>query len=80
MKEDLRIAYRVKNPNAIRYTHDAIRKKRGAMKSTDQKIDLTGSIKEKARELWEKDGRKQGCDLQYWLKAEKIVKSQSKKW
>ena len=36
-------------------------------------------IKKKAYELWDKDGRKQGCDLNYWLKAEKAVKTQIKK-
>jgi hypothetical protein len=36
-------------------------------------------IKKKAYELWDKEGHKQGRDLDYWLKAEKAVKSQSKK-
>ncbi len=31
-------------------------------------------IKRKAYELWEKEGRKKGCDLQYWLMAENAVK------
>jgi len=43
------------------------------------KIDLTNLIREKAKELWEKDGRKQGRDTDYWLQAEKIVKGQTKK-
>jgi len=38
---------------------------------------LTECIKVKAKELWEKDGCKQGRDLDYWLQAEKIVKSQT---
>ena len=32
----------------------------------------------RAKELWEKDGCKQGRDLDYWLQAENIVKSQVK--
>jgi len=32
----------------------------------------------KAYELWEKDGRKQGQDLNYWLTAEKAVQSHPK--
>lgn len=43
------------------------------------KTDLTERIKEKARQLWEKDGRKQGRDLEYWLQAEKIIKGQNKR-
>ena len=43
------------------------------------KKDAAGCIKKKAYELWDKDGRKQGCDLHYWLKAEKAVKVQIKK-
>ena len=39
-------------------------------------MDLTNCIKQKAKELWEKDGCKQGRDLDYWLQAERIVKSQ----
>lgn len=49
------------------------------MKNKCEKAELTNPIKEKAKELWEKDGSKQGCDLEYWLKAEKIVKGQMKK-
>ncbi|MFA5063790.1 MAG: DUF2934 domain-containing protein [Candidatus Omnitrophota bacterium] len=49
------------------------------MKVRCKKIDLTDYIKIKAKELWEKDGCKQGRDLDYWLKAEKITKSQMKK-
>ncbi len=37
---------------------------------------MTLFVKERARELWEKDGRKQGHDLDYWLRAEEMVKSQ----
>ncbi len=43
------------------------------------KTDLTNLIREKAKELWEKDGCKQGRDMDYWLQAEKIVKDQTKK-
>ena len=43
-----------------------------------EKAESTNCIKEKAKELWEKDGCKQGHDLDYWLQAEKIVKSQTK--
>ena len=41
--------------------------------------EATECIKKKAYELWEKDGRKQGRDLHYWLDAEKAVKIQAKK-
>ena len=41
--------------------------------------DVEECIRKKAYELWEKDGRKQGRDLYYWLIAEKILKAQSKK-
>ncbi len=41
--------------------------------------DEAECIKKEAYELWEKDGRKKGCDLHYWLKAEKAVKVQIKK-
>jgi len=37
--------------------------------------DEAECIKKKAYELWEKDGRKQGRDLDYWLNAEKAVKA-----
>jgi hypothetical protein len=49
------------------------------MKNKCEKVELTNIIKEKAKELWEKDGCKQSRDLEYWLKAEKIVKGQMKK-
>ena len=32
-------------------------------------------IENKAYELWEKDGSKQGFDLYYWLLAEQTIKS-----
>lgn len=48
------------------------------MEKIREKTDLTNNIREKAKELWEKDGCKQGRDLEYWLKAEKIVKGQMK--
>ena len=41
--------------------------------------DAQGCIKKKAYELWEKEGRKNGRDMDYWLKAEKMVKAQVKK-
>jgi hypothetical protein len=43
------------------------------------KTDITGCIKKKAYELWEKDGCKPGRDLHYWLIAENTVKGQIKK-
>ena len=49
------------------------------MEKKREKTDLTNNIREKARELWEKDGCKQDRDLGYWLQAEKIVKGQMKK-
>jgi hypothetical protein len=41
--------------------------------------DASECIKKKAYELWDKEGRKQGRDLDYWLRAEKAVKTQTKK-
>jgi hypothetical protein len=41
--------------------------------------NFSDCVRKKAYELWEKDGRKKGCDLHYWLKAEKAVKASSKK-
>lgn len=43
---------------------------------SNSSTDITNSIRQKAYELWKKDGCKQGRDLEYWLKAEKTVKSQ----
>lgn len=37
---------------------------------------LNEAIKAKARELYEKSGRKPGHDMDNWLAAEKMVKSQ----
>ena len=37
--------------------------------------DMTDCIRKKAQELWEKGGRQQGKDEEYWLKAEKLVKA-----
>ena len=43
--------------------------------------DLTNCVKQKAYELWKKEGCKPGHDLDYWLKAEKLVKSKkTKNW
>ena len=41
--------------------------------------DIQECIKKKAYELWEKDGRKHGRDLDYQRIAEKTVKAQIKK-
>ena len=41
--------------------------------------DTEECIKRKAYELWEKDGRRQGNDMDYWLNAEKTVKTKIKK-
>ena len=46
------------------------------MEKKCEKKDCTTLVREKAHELWEKDGCKQGRDMDYWLRAEKIVKSQ----
>ena len=40
--------------------------------------DTEKGIKRKAYELWEKEGRRQGNDMDYWLRAEKAVKAQIK--
>ena len=48
------------------------------MRKKCENSDLTNCIRQKAKELWEKDGCKQGRDLDYWLQAEKIVKNQVK--
>ena len=40
--------------------------------------DAEKCIKKKAYELWEKEGRRQGNDMDYWLRAEKAVKAQIK--
>lgn len=37
--------------------------------------DINAEIRKKARELYEKNGRKPGHDLDNWLEAERIVKS-----
>ncbi len=49
------------------------------MEKRFEKEELLSCIKEKAKELWEKDGCKSGRDFDYWLQAEKIVKGQMKK-
>lgn len=49
------------------------------MKKKSKELDLADYIKVRARELWEKDGCKEGRDLDYWLGAEKIIKSQMRK-
>lgn len=40
--------------------------------------ELTDAIRKKAQELYEKSGRKPGRDMENWLEAERIVKSQKK--
>jgi hypothetical protein len=35
--------------------------------------EVTGLIRKKAQELWEKKGRVQGKDLEIWLEAERAV-------
>jgi len=64
--------------NIIKLLFKYNRKER-IMKNKCEKAELTNCIKEKAKELWKKDGSKQGNDLVYWLQAEKIVKGQMKK-
>ena len=32
--------------------------------------ELKRRIQQRARELWEEDGRPEGSDMEYWLKAE----------
>lgn len=49
------------------------------MRKCCEKTDLTDIIREKAKQLWEKDGRKSGRDLEYWLQAEKMIKGSSKR-
>ena len=44
-----------------------------------EKAESKNCIELKAKELWIKDGFKQGRDLDYWLQAEKIVKGKMKK-
>ena len=39
-------------------------------------LDLSGEISRVAYELYERSGRMEGCDLDNWLKAEKIVMTQ----
>ncbi|MCX5705401.1 MAG: DUF2934 domain-containing protein [Candidatus Omnitrophica bacterium] len=48
------------------------------MEKKCEKSALENCIKEKAKELWKKEGMQGGRDLEYWLKAEKIVKGQMK--
>lgn len=40
--------------------------------------DAQECIKKKAYELWDKEGRKEGNDMEYWLIAEKTVKGSGK--
>ncbi len=44
-----------------------------------EREDMSNCIKQKAYELWKKEGCKPGRDLDYWLKAEKMVKSKKLK-
>lgn len=43
--------------------------------SSCSQMQLTEEIRKKAQEIYEKNGRKPGCDMENWLEAEKIVKS-----
>jgi hypothetical protein len=38
---------------------------------------LRRSIEERARALWEADGRPEGRELEYWLQAEREIMNQS---
>ena len=49
------------------------------MENKCDKAEFTNCIKQKAYELWKKDGSKQGCDLHYWLEAEKVVKAKKRR-
>lgn len=46
--------------------------------SVTQQESLTEAIRNKAQELFEKNGRKPGRDLENWLEAERIIKSRGK--
>jgi len=35
---------------------------------------LTDMIRKKAHELYEKKGKKQGCDMDNWLEVERMIK------
>lgn len=43
------------------------------------KEDVDQKIRKKAQEIWEKTGCKAGHDLDNWLQAERIVKTQMKR-
>lgn len=50
----------------------------GMLKSPASKFseaEMTERIRKKAQELWERRGRVMGKDLEFWLEAEKLVKS-----
>ena len=38
---------------------------------------LTNMIRKKAYELYEKSGKKSGCDVNNWLEAERIIKQKT---
>lgn len=42
-------------------------------------MNLQEEIAKVAHELYERDGRRNGLDLQHWLEAEKIVKARHSK-
>ena len=46
----------------------------------DSNKDLTGQIRKKAYELYEKSGRKPGRDRDNWLEAERIIKQKARFW
>ena len=43
------------------------------------KEDISALVEKKAREIYEKSGRKPDNDLQNWLEAEKIIKGKFSK-
>ena len=47
---------------------------RTANKTSIPQDQLTDMIRKKAYELYEKKGKKSGCDMNNWLEAERIVK------
>jgi len=53
-----------------------LRNKLNKIRSSCTQEQLSEAIRKKAQELFEKNGKKQGRDLDNWLEAERIVKSQ----
>lgn len=48
----------------------------GKAGSKCSQADITEAIRKKARELYEKSGRRPGRDMDNWLEAERMVKAQ----